>query len=285
MSIRKRNIKDTHRDTFIIKDYQASTIASKIIGIVPVDCELVSVKEVHVTAGNHASAVTLNIEKLRHTETSGGGNSLLSSGINLKGTASTVQTGTLITTARIKTSEPFVIRFTAGDRVGVVLTGDSQTLAGMVVSLEFRPIEGGIIVSHSPSASISPSVSASPSLSPSKSTSPSASKSPSQSPSLSPSVSQSPSISPSLSPSSSVSPSRSPSASPSISPSMSPSMSPSVSPSISPSSSESPSTSPSRSLSPSSSESPSVSPSRSQSPSVSPSVSPSSSVSPSVSPS
>ena len=95
--IKTRNIAATHRDTFVIKDYQASAIASKIIGIVPVNCELVSVREVHGTAGNDAGAVTLSVERLTDGEASGSGNVAVNATINLKGTANTVQTGTIVT--------------------------------------------------------------------------------------------------------------------------------------------------------------------------------------------
>jgi len=61
--IKRRNISKTHRDTFVIQDYQASSIADKIIGIVPVKSELIAVKEVHGTKGSDGSAVTLSIER------------------------------------------------------------------------------------------------------------------------------------------------------------------------------------------------------------------------------
>ena len=131
--IKRRNISLTHRDTFVIQDYQASSIADKVIGIVPVKCELVAVKEVHGTAGNDSSAVSLAIERLQGTETSGNGDSV-ATGIDLKGTADTVQSATLTTTATN-------LVFAAGNRVGINVSGTTTTLATMNVVCQFRPVD------------------------------------------------------------------------------------------------------------------------------------------------
>jgi hypothetical protein len=135
MSIRRRNIKEDHRDTFTIQYYGATAITDRVIGVVPVDAELIKVQEVHTTASADASAVTLMLEKLRHTETVGNGNDLLSAEINLKGTAATVQTGALITVAQKKTSQPFVTKFKAGDRIGLDVTGTEGTLADKFIGI------------------------------------------------------------------------------------------------------------------------------------------------------
>lgn len=131
--IKRRNISKTHRDTFVIQDYQASSIADKVIGIVPVKSELVSVKEVHGTAGNDSGAVTLSVERLQGTETIGNGDTVINATINLKGTANTVQTGTLVTTSDIHI-------FAAGDRVGLNANGTTTTLATMNTVCYFRPV-------------------------------------------------------------------------------------------------------------------------------------------------
>jgi len=290
MSVRTRNIAPTHRDTFLIKDYQASSIASKIIGIVPVDCELVSVKEVHGTAGDHADAVTLSVERLTDGEASGAGNVAVNATINLKGTANTVQTGTIVTNS----TYPYPQRerglnfFHAGDRVGLVLAGDSQTLATMLVECEFRPLDDrpsyvALSESHSTSSSVSASTSSSISASESTSSSVSHSLSMSISASISASESISASVSSSISASSSSSVSVSSSVSASVSSSVSSSSSASVSISASVSSSVSASVSISASISSSSSSSVSSSISESYSASISASVSSSVSISASIS--
>jgi len=131
--IYRRNIDVNARDTFLITDIQASTIASKVIGILPVKCELVSVKEVHGTAAGQTG--TIGIERLQGVETSGTGDQVVAvNGIDLEGTADTVQSGTIITASNVHI-------FEAGDRVGVELAGNSATCATMVVACQFRPID------------------------------------------------------------------------------------------------------------------------------------------------
>lgn len=131
--IYRRNIDENARDTFLITDIQASSIASKVIGIVPVKCELISVKEVHGTAAGQTG--TIGIERLQGTETSGNGDQVVAvDGIDLEGTADTVQSGTIVTTSNIH-------QFAAGDRVGVELAGNSATCANMIVACQFRPID------------------------------------------------------------------------------------------------------------------------------------------------
>lgn len=132
--IRRRNIDPTHRDTYVITDFQASSVADKVIGIVPVKSKLVAVKEVHGTAGSDGSAVTLSIERLQGTETSSNGDQVVAATINLKGTANTVQSGTIVTTGNIDV-------FAAGDRVGINVTGTTTAVANMVVVCQFRPVD------------------------------------------------------------------------------------------------------------------------------------------------
>jgi hypothetical protein len=132
--IKRIHISPEARDTFVIVDIQASSIADKVIGIVPVKCELVKVMEAHGTAGSDGGAVTLSIERLQGTETSSNGDQVVAATINLKGTANTVQTGTIVKTSNIH-------QFAAGDRVGVNVTGTTTSLATMVVSCQFRPID------------------------------------------------------------------------------------------------------------------------------------------------
>lgn len=131
--IYRKNIDAAARDTFLITDLQASSIASKVIGIVPVKSELISVKEVHGTAAGQTA--TLGIERLQGTETSGkGDNVVAATGLNLEGTANTVQSGTIV-----KTSDIHI--FEAGDRVGVELAGNSASCATMIVACQFRPVD------------------------------------------------------------------------------------------------------------------------------------------------
>jgi len=130
--IYRRNIDVNARDTFLITDIQASSVADKVIGIVPVKCELVSVKEVHGTAAGQTC--TVSIERLQGVETSAAGDQVVAATINAEGTANTVQSGTIVTTSNIH-------QFAAGDRVGVNMTGTTTSLATMIVACQFRPID------------------------------------------------------------------------------------------------------------------------------------------------
>lgn len=101
--------------------------------VAPVACEVVAVSEVHGTAGSDGSAVTLQVERLQGTEAPGGnGDALLSPTINLKGTANTVQSGTLVTTT--------VVQLAAGDRLGVNITGTTTAVADAVVTVLLKRI-------------------------------------------------------------------------------------------------------------------------------------------------
>jgi len=131
--IYRRNLEEAARDTFLVTDIQASSIASKVIGIVPVKSELVKVYEVHGTAAGQTG--TIGIERLQGTETSGNGDQVVAvDGIDLEGTADTVQEGTIVTTSNIH-------QFAAGDRVGIELADASTSCANMIVVCQFRPID------------------------------------------------------------------------------------------------------------------------------------------------
>lgn len=89
-----------------------------------------SVTEVHGTAGTDASAVTLQIERLQGTEALDSGDEILSSTINLKGTASTVQYGTL------KSSD--VIVLLRGDRLALKDSGTLTALKDVTVTVQLK---------------------------------------------------------------------------------------------------------------------------------------------------
>ena len=132
--LKRRHIDVDSRDTFVITSIHSSDVSDRVIGIVPVKSELVSVREAHGTAGTDGSAVTLSIERLQGVETSGNGDQVVAATINLKGAANTTQSGTVVTASDID-------QFEAGDRVGVNVTGTNTDLANMAVSCYFRPID------------------------------------------------------------------------------------------------------------------------------------------------
>lgn len=95
------------------------------------------VDEVHAVAGDHASAVNLQVTKDTGTNAPGAGSDLLTNnsnaGFNLKATANTVQNGTLVSTGATKT-------LAGGDRLSLDFAGDTQNLAGLVVTVALRAV-------------------------------------------------------------------------------------------------------------------------------------------------
>ena len=69
-----------------------------VFWIAPFECTITEIREVHQTAGTDAGAVSLQIEKLTGTQALDAGVALLVTAFDLKGTANTVNTGTLTAT-------------------------------------------------------------------------------------------------------------------------------------------------------------------------------------------
>lgn len=107
----------------------AATSYGKIF-IAPRACTVTKISEVHTVAGDDAGAVTLHVERLQGTETSGNGDNLHTTGIDLKGTAETPVSPTLLGTG--------VTELAAGDRLNLVDTGTLATLAGLCVTIELE---------------------------------------------------------------------------------------------------------------------------------------------------
>lgn len=100
-------------------------------------CQLVAAREVHATAGNDAGAVNLQLVKDTGTNAPGAGTDLLTNntnaGFDMKGTANTVQVGTL-------TSTVADLQFAVGNRLSADFAGTVTTLAGVVVTATFLPL-------------------------------------------------------------------------------------------------------------------------------------------------
>lgn len=100
--------------------------------VAPRACTVTKISEVHTTAGSDGSAVTLSVERLQGTETSGNGDDLLgATKIDLKGTAETVQSPALTGTTASLT-------LAAGDRLNLVDTGTLTAVAGVCVTVELE---------------------------------------------------------------------------------------------------------------------------------------------------
>lgn len=99
--------------------------------------EVVAAYEIHATAGNDGSAVNAQITKDTSTDAPGAGANLLTNntnaGFNMKGTANTLQTGTLTATAAD-------LVLAAGDRLSIDYAGNVATLAGVVVIVVLKPV-------------------------------------------------------------------------------------------------------------------------------------------------
>lgn len=94
---------------------------------------IISVSEVHRTAGSDAGAVTLQVEKLLSGTAKGAGLTVLSSALSLKTTADTPQFGTLTST---KTT--LILR--KNDRLGLLTSGTLTALADVQVTIMLQPI-------------------------------------------------------------------------------------------------------------------------------------------------
>lgn len=96
-----------------------------------------AIREVHSTAGSDGSAVNVQVTKDTGTQAPGAGANLLTNntnaGFDMKGTANTVQTGTLTAT----TAD---LELAAGDRLSLDFAGTLTALAGVVVTVSLEAI-------------------------------------------------------------------------------------------------------------------------------------------------
>lgn len=97
----------------------------------PYKLEITSVTEVHSVAGSDGSAVTVQVEKLADGDAKDAGDDILSAGFDLKGTADTIQTGTLLDTVA-KVLEK-------GERLGLVTSGTLTAVENVVVKITWIP--------------------------------------------------------------------------------------------------------------------------------------------------
>lgn len=100
-----------------------------VFWIAPFECAVTEIREVHQTAGSDAGAVELQIEKLTGTQALDAGTALLATAFNLKGTANTVNTGSLSTTVR-------AINLNRGDRLAMDDSGTLTAVANVTVVIE-----------------------------------------------------------------------------------------------------------------------------------------------------
>jgi hypothetical protein len=117
---------------FFVSFRQNASPADEAFFIAPVACKVVRIDEIHATAGSDGSAVNLQIVKDTGTNAPGAGTDLLTNntnaGFDMKGTANTVQNGTLVATAGVTT-------LAAGNRLSADYAGTLTALAGVCVTV------------------------------------------------------------------------------------------------------------------------------------------------------
>ena len=129
-----------NKEPFIVEHTINSTDAATAANfgsfwIAPFECEVVKIQEVHEVKGSDRSDVTLQVERLQSGEASAAGDDLLATAFDLKGTADTVQTGTLVKTdVRILKKD---------DRLGLVDAGTLTALDTVTVVITLRSVGQG----------------------------------------------------------------------------------------------------------------------------------------------
>jgi len=92
-----------------------------------------AVREIHSVAGSDAGAVSVGITKDTGTDAPAAGVAVLTTGLSLKATANTVQSGVL-------TATPADLGLVAGDRLSVSYTGVLTGVAGVCVVITMRAV-------------------------------------------------------------------------------------------------------------------------------------------------
>jgi len=96
----------------------------------PYKCVVLGIDAIWGTA---STSGTLNVERLQGTEAHDAGDDLLSSTIDMSGTANTVNAGTLTTTKA-------TLELADGDRLGLVDSGTLTSQANLCVTVTLAPI-------------------------------------------------------------------------------------------------------------------------------------------------
>lgn len=115
-----------------------ASLATQSIFTAPIPMTITSISEVHATAGNDASAVTMQVFKDTGTQAPGAGATVMSNTFNLKGTANTTQYATLNAVDGYGNPNAGV-QLAVGDRLSVKFTGTLTTLAGVQVTVWVTP--------------------------------------------------------------------------------------------------------------------------------------------------
>jgi hypothetical protein len=128
-------------EQYIVADhYIASSVADVQFFTAPVKCQVVTIREVHATAGSDGSAVSGTIRRCQGTEAATAGDDLLgSTKIDFKGTALTEQEFDAADSGEL-TSTTANLTLEAGDRLSLDVTGTTTTLAGVILSVLLKRV-------------------------------------------------------------------------------------------------------------------------------------------------
>ena len=128
-------------EQYIVADhYIASSVADVQFFTAPVKCVVISIREVHATAGSDGSAVSGTIRRCQGTEAATAGDDLLgTTKIDFKGTALTEQKFDAADSGEL-TSTTANLTLEAGDRLSLDVTGTTTALAGVILSVLLKRI-------------------------------------------------------------------------------------------------------------------------------------------------
>jgi hypothetical protein len=128
-------------EQYIVADhFIASSVADVQFFTAPVKCQVVTIREVHTTAGSDAGAVSGTIRRCQGTEAATAGDDLLgSTKIDFKGTALTEQKFDAADSGEL-TSTTANLTLEAGDRLSLDVTGTTTALAGVILSVLLKRV-------------------------------------------------------------------------------------------------------------------------------------------------
>jgi hypothetical protein len=121
-------------ETVRFRQSNGETLADLAFFLASREYKVLGARLVQAVAGSDGGAVTLMLEKLTGTQAPGSGTALLTSAWDLKATANTPQTGTLVASSATKT-------LAAGNRLGLNLTGTPTAVAGVVVEVDLEIVQ------------------------------------------------------------------------------------------------------------------------------------------------
>lgn len=117
--------------TVPFRQNKGETLADSVFYIATRSVKVIAVRESHEAAGTDAGAVNIQVEKLASGQAPGAGTNVLTAVIDLKATTNTPQTGSVVGTAA-------TVTLSAGQRLGINLTGTPTAVAGLVVEVDLE---------------------------------------------------------------------------------------------------------------------------------------------------